>query len=639
MRLSKKLWVAISTLVMVCSTLVLAAQISRPAFAQEPGPPQGPSRIVQLTVDYTSYEWWVIRWSDNNVDCSLFIDREGLPTGSDILGQCGRKVFEHWSETPACYYAGSAQAGLCDGVYLYQASALPAKRQVDVVIPPPKIWVSLYGCTPQPPQNTCSEMPYLVLTGEDPLPNEAVIRINGMYGDMPFSCPGNQCAIPLQETGIQGLNLEFWADSSFGDSSDRFTAMLRVVPWGDFANPEVYNGDPQQWFVDVISSQWRGDRPASCAETWQVFPELGGPRPWLTTPDDAYGLASSLSYYLLAGMLIRNGMVDVSVCPDGGMASDYSASECGLAQAQTLVMDWQNRFDAEILTVSRDTGVPAQLMKNIFSRESQFWPGMYWDYKEAGLGQLTEKGADTVLLWNPAFFEQFCPLVLSRDVCQYGFGNLNDNQRNLLRGALVGKVNAACPECPVGIDLTRANFSVRVFAESLLANCEQVAQIFYNITSKPAGQSSSYEDLWRFSLVNYNGGPGCLGTAVQRTADFGQPLDWFNVIANLDPVCMASIDYVNDISQAPQLPPTPTSWVYPVTEMPTEEISTDIPQAPTFVFPSPTVNFGQPTETRQPGPTRTPIQTITPPPFQTPTATETGDAYPPPETDVPYPYP
>ena len=51
-------------------------------------------------------------------------------------------------------------------------------------------------------------------------------------------------------------------------------------------------------------------------------------------------------------------------------------------------------------------------MKNLFAQESQFWPGMFRVPYEFGLGQITDQGADAIFMWNPVFFQQFCPLVL-----------------------------------------------------------------------------------------------------------------------------------------------------------------------------------------------------------------------------------
>jgi len=244
-------------------------------------------------------------------------------------------------------------------------------------------------------------------------------------------------------------------------------------------------------------------------------------------------------------------MVDASSCPNGGLETNGAATVCGMEVAQPVVDDWQNQFNAEIIQVANQTGVPAQLMKNIFSRESQFWPGIYSRVYEAGLGHLSDVGADAVLLWNPSFYTQFCPLVLTEETCQRGFGNLDIEHQEMLRGALVQKVNAACPECPVGIDLTQANFSISIFARSLLANCEQVRQIVFNNTGKQPGQLISYEDMWKFSLVNYTSGSGCLGNAMQRTLNNGNSLTWENVSFNLEQACRPGIEYVNEVSTMP----------------------------------------------------------------------------------------
>ena len=167
-----------------------------------------------------------------------------------------------------------------------------------------------------------------------------------------------------------------------------------------------------------------------------------------------------------------------------------------------------------------------------------------------------------MLLWNPSFFHQFCPLVLSQERCDLGFGNISKDEQAMLRGALVTKVNSSCPECPVGIDLSQANFSVRIFAEGLIANCEQVGMIIRNTTGRDPGEISNFEDLWRFTLVNYNAGSGCLSNAMHLAyRQFGY-LTWENVSSKLEPACIGAIEYVDDITFiASGLEPTPTSWV------------------------------------------------------------------------------
>jgi hypothetical protein len=275
---------------------------------------------------------------------------------------------------------------------------------------------------------------------------------------------GATCTIPLKPTGLDGTSVEFWADSSFGDSTQHYFARVRLVPWGDFMNPEQASRDRALWYVDVLSSQWRDGKLATCSDTWDVFPPVDGPPEWLTSPAAAQDLQSDVSYYYLAGSLITYGVVDASACLDGGLQEPNIASACGVEAARPKLIEWQNRFDHQIMQVSQEAGVPARLLKNVFARESQIWPGIYTTYKEAGLGQLTSNGADTVLLWNDNFFRQFCPLVLDKKYCEGGFWQLAETEQNMLRGALVRKVNATCPGCPAGIDLSQADYSVRVFA-------------------------------------------------------------------------------------------------------------------------------------------------------------------------------
>lgn len=583
------------------------------ARAQEvtPAPPE---RKITLVVDYTQYLWWLVQWSNNAITCRFFVEHEGWPTGDEIQSFCGTAVYNQWMLAKPCLAAeNGGDTSKCPGLYLHQVSVGEAQREIEVTLDLPTVWLDISNCNAEGTSNRCTTPPNLVLNAVEPLPNEVIVSIHGLLGDQPFSCEGGRCEVPLQPTGQQGQTVEFWADSSFGDSSEHFTALVRVTPWGDFMDPEGSSKDPSLWYVDIISTQWQGQKLASCTDVWQVFPDISGPPGWLTTPLNPADLATDGAFYYLAGVLIENGVVDASECPENGLDAPYIANLCGMETAKPSVIDWQNRFDAAIHRVALQTGVPAQLMKNLFSRESQFWPGAYSTYKEAGLGQLTEKGADAVLLWNPSFFSQFCPLVLSDETCQLGFGNLKVEEQNLLRGALVASVNAACPECPVGIDLTQADTSVNIFANSLLANCEQVERVIYNITGRNGGQVSSYVDLWKFTLINYNAGSGCLANAIEWAWRDGVRLDWDNVIVRLDPVCSEAIIYVEDISRLPQATPTATPWLALGTP------------APMPVFPTPTPRFSAtPTSTATPMPTLTPTPSLTPTITLTPTVTPTG---------------
>lgn len=570
-----------------------AAVYLPPRSVQAADPPlEGPDRRTTLTVDYTQYQWWLSWYANNSPACSLLTDHESQPTLPEIRSQCTAEVYEAWKKTGAC------SSDTCGGLYLQQVGSKPAKKNVVVDLPPAAVTVTVTGCELKPFDNRCSSPPYLTFTAEEPLPNEMILDIAGRIGDQPFQCAGAVCTIPLEATGKDGRAVTFWANSSYGDSSVKYTAQVRVVPWGDFMSPEGGAADDALWYVDVISSQWRGATLPSCSDTWMAFSDLGGPPDWLISPQTVEELQSAIPYYYLAGMLIERGAVDASTCEYSGLAGEHNANQCGIQKAMPQVIAWQNRFDQEIFNVSNDTGVPAQLLKRIFSKESQFWPGMYENFDEAGLGQMTEQGADTLLLWNTGFYTDYCPLVLTKETCAAGFAGLNDEHKTTLRLSLVDRVNSTCPTCDLGIDLSKINFSIRVFAENMRANCGQVGRMVYNVTRQTPGKAASYTDLWKFTLANYNSGAGCMADALELTARDGLPLTWEKLKKNLTGLCAGSVDYVNDISGEGAPLPTATVWIQPGAPRPTSTPAPQLSQTPTPArTPSPV-----PTQPVYPGP-------------------------------------
>lgn len=517
--------------------------------------PIGPDRFTYLTVDITLYEWWLIAWKNNNIYCALWVDHEGLPTDNELSWACDEQVYKEWKAYSAPCTAENIRE--CPGYYLQNVSSKPSKKEITVKLPPPQVWVSVENCNPDP-DGWCSTQPQLVLTGEEPLPNESITSIQGYAGNDAFSCQGARCEFSLEKTTSEGVQLQFWAYSTYGDSSNVFTALVRVLTQGGESDGQRL---VKRWYVNVLSTQWIGARIASCAISWDAFPPTEGLPEWLTTPEFPEQLTSSIPYAYLAGNLIIQGVVDVSTCADGGLTPEGTASACGLEAAKPSVEQWQNQFDHLIHDIALKTDVPAQLLKNLFSRESQFWPGVFRNGDDVGLGQLTENGADTTLLWNRAFFDDFCPLVLDKKACENNsYSSLSEANKKLLRGALVASVDATCAQCPLGIDISRANFSVSVFGRTLLANCEQTGKIIQNVTGKSPGRTLDYETLWKLTLVNYNAGPGCLSEAFEQAnqaASKETPLGWDLVAQALDPGCRGAIGYVEDISQ-PQPTPTPT---------------------------------------------------------------------------------
>ncbi len=523
---------------------------------------EDPDRQKTITVPYTEHEWWLIYWSTNQLACQFFTDHDGWPTYPDVLYGCGQDVYNEWVTTPACPPAetGGDTSG-CEGFYLHLAATALRERLVVVDLPELVVWVSLSGCEPQPPQNLCNVLPSLIFTAEEPLPNESITAVHVKVGEVETVCESDTCEVAMLTTVEEGQMVEFWTDSTYGDTSAIFEARVRILDTGTFEQDE--------WFVDVLSAQWKGGDLLACAQLWDTLPPVGGPPHWLSTPEELEALSSDEPYAYLSGRLIAWGLVDASACPYDGLLPNGYADVCGVEAAQEEVNLWQDRFDRRILDVSVETGVPAQLMKNVFAQETQFWPGLFVE-DEYGLGQMTEQGAEAVLLWNPDFFAEFCPLVLSADACQTSYTMMSPENQAMLRGALVAQADADCPSCDYGIDLAHANFSIKIFAQSILANCAQVGQVMYNTTGKIAGEVSSYEDLWRFTLVNYNAGPGCLAEAVLDT-HLGRNtfITWDDVSSKLEEGCQGAIQYVENISAEPRptpmptLAPTATPWLTP----------------------------------------------------------------------------
>ncbi|MBP1693663.1 MAG: uncharacterized protein H6Q37_1546, partial [Chloroflexi bacterium] len=325
--------------------LAVLAGIWQSALAQA-----DPTRQTTIVIPYTEYEWWLIQWQDNQILCRILVDHSGLPTPDEVLKYCGGVYYQVWLNTPPCPQAADPKKNItnCVGLYLHLVSTRPAQREVTVDLPPPTVLLTLDGCTPKPPENLCASIPALVFTGKEPLPNEHIIAIRGVYGDQPFTCPGSICRLPLKSTPLSGVTVEFWADSSYGDSSEHYTAQVRVIDTG--VNSAPGGGG---WYVDVISSQWAGPPLASCSRIWQALPPVGGPPTWLATPERSELLASGAPYFYLAGRLIAQGVVDAKGCDTGGMQPNGYADACGLEAAKSVLLPWQNMFDQRLVAVAK----------------------------------------------------------------------------------------------------------------------------------------------------------------------------------------------------------------------------------------------------------------------------------------------
>ncbi len=503
------------------------------AAQSEQDPP--PNRSESIVVEVIHHVWWLSHWTDSRVRCEVVIQHENLPTRREILDDCGHALYQDWIATPNCEAQDPSQ---CDGLYLHHAGSSTATETIVVELPSPSAFLELEGCSAASRGEPCSSIPSLKIIGHEPLPNEEISSIRGTYAGNPFECAASSCSISLRPSSQQGHTLFFWANSSFGDSSEHYEAKIRVV-----------SGPDQGWHVDVVSPQFRGEEPLSCAPIWSAFPPVGELPDWLRTPNEPADLATSRPYAQLAELLVDAGVVNATACGGLGFGPLGGLNGCGLDAAEPAVMAWQNRFDSDILQVSRARNVPPHVLKRIFGQESQFWPGFQNDDRtEAGLGQLTQEGADTALLWNEAFFQQFCPLVLSEQSCSLGYLELLPGEQALLRGALFADANADCPECELGVDMTIAKKSVGVFAETLRGHCAQVGRMIRNTTGAEAGDVLTYTDLWRMTVASYHGGPGCVASALEDQWRREGALTWEGFASYLPEGCAGVTDYVKAIT-------------------------------------------------------------------------------------------
>ena len=442
--------------------LALMMVLSRPGRVLADGEPH---RQEIITITYTEYEWWLVHWQDNNLACEIRVDHEGDPTRTEVYNQCGKKIFDLWLNSAPC----SGTNKKCEGMYLFLAGFEKKEKDIQIELPTANVWIDVKDCISIRSSDICVDIPSLVISAEEPLPNEVISRIQGKMNDVPFICYGQSCELQLRVTGENGMPIEFWADSSYGDSSAHYRGRIRVSE-----SIDELTFTPG-WQVDILSEIDDFNTIDGCAQIWQAFPPLGAPPEWLSSPSHPYLLETDEPYLYLAGQLIFRGYVDVSECDHFGLLANGYASQCGLEKARDTVRLWQNTFDTYIVQIARETGLPSQLLKRIFAKESQFWPETNkLTYYEYGPGHINELGADTVLLWNHDFYDQFCPLVLEASVCSPGYGMLDNWNQVLLRGALLSEMELELPLRGEVIDPEQALNSVSLFSETILGNCSQV---------------------------------------------------------------------------------------------------------------------------------------------------------------------
>lgn len=361
--------------------------------------------------------------------------------------------------------------------------------------------------------------PYVILSGYQSYPNDdQPVSISGTVVDKAFTCPTSPCALEYPESSY----ITFRAQNAQGAKSEDVQANILVTKVADGYSVTILSLSKFAIFSDACAVIWKNTEV--------------NPPSWAKFPQDPGELDTEKTLYYLAARLLKAGVVDAQDCPGGGWDNN-TPNPCGLAKVKDQMIAWQNRFDFNIWLVGRDQHVPPILLKTLLEIESQFWPTsqrLFLD--ELGLGQINQLGIDVLLRTNPGLYQQVCSTSLYK--CDKPYESLDGIDRSLIRGALVQSLDAGCSTCAYGLDLNRASQSIGLIGKVLYANCVQAQSIlnYYKV-------NASYEDSWKFTLVSYHSGFGCLQSAVDKVAVKGELIEWNTVAENLD--CPGASDYID----------------------------------------------------------------------------------------------
>lgn len=408
--------------------------------------------------------------------------------------------------------------------------------------------------------------PYVILTAFSSLPRTVSVTIRGFVNSQEFVCTGSPCIIDLEDSS----RLVFAAYSESGESSETVIASVSVT--------QVVGG----YLVTIDSVSQFSSFSNSCSLAWGLS-DQENPVTWDDFVQFPYEINTQKTLHYLATQLLITGIVDASDCPSGGLSIGLSwPTACGLERASRAMIEWQNQYDDYIWLASRDHGIPPKILKTVIEVESQFWPGnsrFYLD--EYGLGQTNQLGVDVLLRKDPTLYQRVCPSVLSD--CARPYLSLDGLQQAMIRGAVMNLMDARCANCSYGFDLNKAKESISILAQLLKANCQQVDYILSiaqvpdpdadaatataaaeteerlqkwireggdaataavaTIIARGDGDTTSYEDLWRFTFLAYHSGLSCFQEAVKATVRDDQPITWENVEERIP--CRGGRDYVN----------------------------------------------------------------------------------------------
>ncbi len=476
-------------------------------------------RTIEQQVQVQVAHWQLLRWSDGFITCNIYINHTGYPTSEEINYACGNRVLQSWLSTPACLPAqsGGSSAG-CAGLMMRYVGTQTRIETQTIELPPINLRIYVTNCQPG---QWCETRPGLRLVAEEPIDGYEISNVHVRVAHNEKTFPGASIEIRLPPTDEKGDWLEYWAESSFGDSSPQFALKYR-------AYPSVQQGR-QMYRFDLLSDEWANTLPGG-ALLWQMFPPADGALPKLLEQPLSVGyLTTTNRYALLAGKLIQQGMVDASSCANGGLLSNGAASACGERVAADLVLAWQNRYDQQIYEAALRHNIPARVIKGIIAQESQFWPESSDPY-ERGLGFITENGVAMLLLWNLEYYASVCVPIYGMEGCAAGYASLRADRQIIIRRAVFDRIGS--------------DAEIDLIAAMLYASAAQTKQLVKNVTRAEPADVTSYEEMWKMTIANYYAGSGCLGNALRASLNETYPLTWDVLSTYLEGTCVIAKDYV-----------------------------------------------------------------------------------------------
>ena len=506
----------------VCALMLTLLIILQPVFQlhQEVKAEEN-KRILIRNQEVLANHWRLSNWKDQISVCDIYVSHDHQPTANEIQAYCGEDTYQTWLTTPPCDAALSGgNVAACNGIFIgYKGKDLHVVKET-VELPQVSLRVESVNCDPG---GWCDERAILRFIGEEPLIDHKITSLHVKIGNSVKNCDSDTCELRMPITNENGVQVEYWAISDFGDQSGTGSFLLRNVP--DKNREDTFRFDLMGYGLNVTA-------PAGTM-LWMLLPTLNHPDATvLEKPASIANLQTNNRFLYLAGKLILTGIVDGKTCSGFGLLDNNTANPCGEELANEKVLVWQNQYDEEIYTAAEEYNVPARLLKGIIAQETQFWPHPV-SSNEFGLGRITDNGADMLLAWNLPIYLEECLSNFSSDECSAGYTNMDLDDRALLRGIVLSDVGTGQ--------------EMNLLAATLSASSYQVDQMVRNVTGLPVAEVSTYEEMWKLTVANYHSGSGCVGTAMQTAWDNGEDMIWELVYPNLLGDCMGAVDYVDSV--------------------------------------------------------------------------------------------